>query len=456
MEQTINIPVEYKRLFDKDWREAAIYGGRFSGKSHAVARYLLIRARMSKIRVGCFREFQNSISDSSHQLLKDLIKQYQLNDFEVTDKSIVNTVTGSDFLFKGLWNNEQSIKSIEGIDIAWVEEAQTVTKESLDVLTPTIRKDNSQIIYTYNRLTEEDAVHNRLVIEGRPNTLVINVNYDIMLKNGLMPEVIRIEMEDDKLKRPNLYKTKWLGEPTVGEDAFFDRDALDRQVAMEPIRTSVQAKIFKEYNPSHRIAGGQDVAGGVGLDSSASVFIDFDTFPAQVILTYHSNKIRPADFGHEIARQGNLYGACLVAPENNKFDEAIGILKLVYPIGRIYTTKNSENKIFNTSLSTFGWNTNGLTKSKMLNDLGSAIEDGLISLNDKDLINEAKAYSRNHLLDRDIDVRKVTKHFDLLMACAIAWQMKDYAVRASARKELNTIDKLFIKAKKDEGGSSFE
>jgi len=81
MEQTINIPIVYKRLFDKDWREAAVYGGRYSLKSHTVARYLLIRARMEKVRVGCFREYQNSISDSSHQLLKDLIEHYGLHDF---------------------------------------------------------------------------------------------------------------------------------------------------------------------------------------------------------------------------------------------------------------------------------------------------------------------------------------------------------------------------------------
>ena len=124
-----------------------------SMKSHTVARVLLIRARSSKIRVLCCREFQNSIAESSHQLLSDLIKQYQLNDFEITDKSIVNKITGSDFIFKGLWNNEQSLKSIEGIDIAWVEEAQTITKNSLEVLTPTIRKDGSQIIYTYSRLS---------------------------------------------------------------------------------------------------------------------------------------------------------------------------------------------------------------------------------------------------------------------------------------------------------------
>ena len=213
MTKTIEIPIEFKRLFDGDWREAAIYGGRYSLKSHTVARFLLIRARQRKTRVACFREFQNSISESSYQLLADLIRQYELNEFEITNNSIISKINGSDFIFKGLWNNEQSIKSIEGIDIAWVEEAQTVSEKSLEVLTPTVRKDGSQIIYTYNRLLEEDPVHNRLVIQGRPNTLIINVNYDIALKYGMMPDVIKLEMEDDKERRPTLYKHKWLGEP---------------------------------------------------------------------------------------------------------------------------------------------------------------------------------------------------------------------------------------------------
>src|SRR5574343_1329008 len=219
--KTIEIPIEYKRLFDDDWREAAIYGGRYSLKSHTVARTLLIKTRQQKKRVACFREFQNSIAESSYQLLADLIKQYSLNDFELTNNSIINRFNGSDYLFKGLWNNEQSIKSIEGIDIAWVEEAQTVSEKSLEVLTPTVRKPGSQIIYTYNRLLEEDPVHKRLVLEGRPNTLVINSNYDIALKYGMMPDVIRLEMEDDKEKRPALYKHTWLGEPAGGERKIY-------------------------------------------------------------------------------------------------------------------------------------------------------------------------------------------------------------------------------------------
>jgi phage terminase large subunit len=221
MTNEILIPSEFKPLFSDGWREAAVFGGRFSLKSHTVARYLLIQARMKKTRVACFREFQNSIADSSHQLLADLIAQYGLNDFIVTNSSIINRVNGSDFIFKGLHNNEQSVKSTEGINIAWVEEAQTISRNSLEILTPTVRSENSRIIYTYNRLLEDDPVHQRLVIEGRPNTLIINVNYDIALKYNMMPDVVRLEMEDDKARRPALYKHKWLGEPNSLERKIY-------------------------------------------------------------------------------------------------------------------------------------------------------------------------------------------------------------------------------------------
>ena len=229
----MQIPIEFKKLFDRDWREAAVYGGRFSLKSHTVARLLIIRARMEKTRIACFREFQNSIADSSHQLLADLIKKYELTDFEITDNAIVNGLTGSDFLFKGLHRNEQSIKSIEGVDIAWCEEAQTLSQSSLEILTPTIRKEGSQIIYTYNRLFEEDPVHKRIVLEGRPNSIILYVNYDVALKYGFMPESVRLEMEDDKAKRPQLYKHKWLGEPNLLESKIYKDWVITEEIPHE-------------------------------------------------------------------------------------------------------------------------------------------------------------------------------------------------------------------------------
>ncbi len=209
----ILIPSEFSRLLDDDWREAAVYGGRYSLKSHTVARILLIKAMEKQRRFGCFREYQNSIGDSSYQLLADLIEYYQLHMFKVTKDGLLNVANGSDFLFKGLRNNTQNIKSIEGIDYAWVEEAQTVTDESINVLTPTIRKLGSKLIYTFNRLNELDPIYQRLVIQERPKTLVINANYDVAMKYGwLGPEQID-EIEFDKANNPEMYAHKWLGEP---------------------------------------------------------------------------------------------------------------------------------------------------------------------------------------------------------------------------------------------------
>lgn len=232
-EKVIELPSEFKPLFEDWWREAAVYGGRYSLKSHSIARYLIIKARQQKTRIACFREFQNSIAESSHQLLADIIALYDLTDFEVTNNSITNRINGSDFIFKGLWNNEQSIKSIEGIDIAWVEEAQTVSAQSIEVLTPTVRKPGSKIIYSYNRLLEDDPVHTRLVIEGRPNVLKINVNFDIAKKYGLLPKEIEDEIGDDKAKRPGLFEHKWMGKPNNLEQRIFKDWAIIEKIPHE-------------------------------------------------------------------------------------------------------------------------------------------------------------------------------------------------------------------------------
>lgn len=231
----ILIPNEFRRLFDNDWREAAIWGGRNSLKSHTVARFLLVKAMERRRRFGCFREFQNSIADSSLQLLADLINKYDLDMFKVTRDGIVNELNGSDFLFKGLKNNTQSVKSIEGIDYAWIEEAQTITEGSIEVLGPTVRKPGSKLIWTYNRLTDLDPIHKRLVIEGRPNTIHINVNYDTALKYGWLNEAAIAEIEFDKKNNPDLYAHKWMGEPiSQAEMAIVSRNgalaAMQRKV----------------------------------------------------------------------------------------------------------------------------------------------------------------------------------------------------------------------------------
>lgn len=311
---TIKIPEEYQRLFDRDWREAAVYGGRYSLKSHTVARVLLIRAAEQKQRVACFREFQNSIADSSHQLLSDLVNKYELDYYKVTDNAIINVLNHSDFLFKGLHRNEQSIKSIEGINLAWVEEAQTVSSKSIEVLTPTIREPGSQIIYTYNRLEEMDPVHKRLVVEGRPNTLIINCNYDIAEKYGWMPNEIKQEIEDDKKNRPALYKHKWLGEPNtqhgriykdwilideIPHEAKLERYGMDFGYSIDP---TVIVAIYS-YNGGYIV---DEIAYQKGL-SNKSIADIFNNLEEKALVVADSSEPKSID---EIYNYGvNIIGA---------------------------------------------------------------------------------------------------------------------------------------------------
>lgn len=230
----IKIPIEFKELFNPQYRYFAIYGGRGSLKSHTVARRLILAARENKVRILCTRELQKSITDSVHKLLSDIIALYEFDDFEITKQNIINKQTGSEFIFTGIRNNTNEIKSMEGIDYCWCEEAQALTKDSIEVLTPTIRKPGSQLIFTYNRLNELDAIHRKLVIDEQPDTCVINVNYDVALKYGWMPEVLRKEMEADKEVSPALYAHKWLGEPlSQAEMSIIPRDSILKAMSQE-------------------------------------------------------------------------------------------------------------------------------------------------------------------------------------------------------------------------------
>lgn len=227
------------------------------------------------------------------------------------------------------------------------------------------------------------------------------------------------DFEGERLCRPNASK-----------DVYFPRDMLDRMPDREPIKEISGFRMYREYKPGHRYALGADVAGGVGLDSSTTVVIDFDTMPAQVVATFANNTIDTEAFGDEMVAQANRYGGCLIAPENNKFDQAVLKAKLLG--AKLYKTRSGkEVQVGYHAPAKYGWETNSLTKSKMLAGLRSAVSDGLIELNDPALKREAMSYTRNDLIDNAPDIRLTTRHFDLLIACAIAWQMKDHAEASS-------------------------
>lgn len=213
----VQIPKAFQFLFDERMpdgspvRYRASYGGRGSGKSHAFAAALVIKARQRPIRVLCAREIQKSIKDSVKRLLDDKIREMGFGQhFRSTDTEIKGT-NGSHFVFAGLRSNVESIKSLEGIDIAWVEEATTVSQSSLTNLGPTIRKEGSEIWFTWNPRHESDPVDAmfRLPSGAPPRSLVRRVNWDL---NPFFPDVLREDMQWDASRDPDKYRHIWLGE----------------------------------------------------------------------------------------------------------------------------------------------------------------------------------------------------------------------------------------------------
>lgn len=197
-------------------RYKAYYGGRGSGKSYNVAKALIAIASQIRIRVLCCREFQNSIKDSSYLLLKDMAESLGVqNSFRFLESEIRHA-NGSTFIFKGLAHNEQSIKSTEGIDICWVEEASTVSQKSWDILTPTIRKESSEIWVTFNPQTEDDPTTEMFINNPLPGAYVRKVNYD---ENPYFPEALRVQMEWDKSHDYEKYLHVWEGYPRTISDA---------------------------------------------------------------------------------------------------------------------------------------------------------------------------------------------------------------------------------------------
>lgn len=210
VDTNINLKVAnvYKSLWKNPKRRNYIYGGRGSGKSHDVAEYCLFRAYQSKIKVLCTRELQNSIADSVYSLLKNKITDMHLDFFFTVYKDRIVGNNGSEFIFKGIHNNVSEIKSMENISIAWLEESQSLSRESIDVIVPTIRAPGSILIFTFNPYKDNDPIYVEMK-NATEDDLVIKANYS---DNPWFPEELRLEMERDKKNDYQKYLWVWEGE----------------------------------------------------------------------------------------------------------------------------------------------------------------------------------------------------------------------------------------------------
>ena len=208
--EILNVPqklLPFILYFDK-YNYHLLEGGRGGGKSHGVARFLDYLAEQKKVRVCCGRETQNSISESVKQIFVDTINKYNLN-FDVQKDIITHKKTGSTIFFRGFREQGRvNIKGLEGIDVLWIDEAQAITKPTLDFIIPTIRKINSRVIFTMNRHTRFDPVYNFCV--GRADTLHININY---YDNPFLSQKQVEEADICKKKNYAEYEHIWLGKP---------------------------------------------------------------------------------------------------------------------------------------------------------------------------------------------------------------------------------------------------
>lgn len=243
-------------------RNRVLYGGRDSSKSWDAAGFAIFLAQHCKVRFLCTRQFQNKIAESVYTLLKIQIERFGLqHQFKITDNSIVHRGTGSEFLFYGLWRHIDEIKSLEGIDVLWIEEAHNLTKAQWEILEPTIRKEGSQVWVIFNPKIRTDFTYKRFVVNPPPDTVKRQINYD---ENPFLSSTSRKIIEAAKLSNFEDFQHIYLGVPRDDDDGVIIR--------RNWLEASIDAHKVLKFEPSGAKQLGFDVADG-GADQCANVYM---------------------------------------------------------------------------------------------------------------------------------------------------------------------------------------
>lgn len=222
----VAIPKAFRDLFDLRYRDYAYFGGRGGAKSHSVAAALVIQAAQSPRRVVCAREIQESLKDSVKQLIEDKIADFGLEDHFEALKDETRGKNGSKFVYKGLWRNPDAIKSLEGADDFWGEEANRFSQRSIRLVRPTMRKPGSRMIWTWNPEFEHDPIDQLFRGEAGPppNSLVREVSYKDNPYFDLTP--LKDEMEHDYKRDPSMAAHVWGGSYITALDGAYFASAL--------------------------------------------------------------------------------------------------------------------------------------------------------------------------------------------------------------------------------------
>jgi len=217
----LNVDLEWPEVFDpllydRLSQYLVFYGGRGGMKSWQFARALAVLTLQTRLRILCTREFQSTIADSVYRVLEDQIEALGLTEYFAFTQNSIKSVNGSEFIFKGLHHNIREIKSTEGVDICWVEEAQSVSKESWEILIPTIRKEGSQIWISFNTRVVDDPTYMTFVVNPPPGCIVKKVGWQ---DNPWFPRNLDEKRRHLKLVDPEAYDNVWEGNPLKVSDA---------------------------------------------------------------------------------------------------------------------------------------------------------------------------------------------------------------------------------------------
>jgi phage terminase large subunit len=214
----LDVPSVFKPLW-KPKRYKGAHGGRGSGKSHAFAELLVVKATSTPgFRAACVREVQKSLKNSVKLLVEDKIKSLGVSHLFTVLEAEIKTPGGGVIMFQGMQNHTaDSIKSLEGFDVAWVEEAQSLSQRSLDLLRPTIRKPGSELWFSWNPAKPTDPVDVLLRGESPPqDSVVVEVNWN---NNPFLPAELKADLEDDRRRDPDKFLHVWEGHYSLNSEA---------------------------------------------------------------------------------------------------------------------------------------------------------------------------------------------------------------------------------------------
>jgi len=274
----IRFPKKFEALFQPEKiRYRIFYGGRGGAKSWCFARALLAKGTKQPMRILCAREFQTSIKDSVHKLLSDQIYALDMESFyEITQNSIKG-INGTEFIFAGIKNNTNNIKSIEGINIAWVEEAQAVSANSWNVLIPTIRRQDSEIWVSFNPELPTDETWKRFVESPPESSVVVKVNWN---DNPWFPEVLNLERLSLKARDLSAYNNVWEG----GTRNTVNGAIFGKEMEMAELEGRITNVPYDPSKPCHIIF---DLG---WADNTAAWIIQFIGFEIRVIRYFEDNQ----------------------------------------------------------------------------------------------------------------------------------------------------------------------